>query len=101
MKRCPQCGRDYFDESLSFCLDDGEHLLEGPGTSEPRTAILPAGRSSDSPGSQAISENEQLPDRSGASVAGSGTGRWLIPALVTAVLILAGFAAYRYLRPGE
>src|SRR6476620_1017239 len=101
MKRCPQCGRDYFDESLSFCLDDGEHLLEGPGTSEPRTAILPAGKSSESPGSPAISENEQLPGRSGAFLAGSGTARRLTPALVTAVLILAGFAAYRYLRTSE
>src|SRR5262245_34097655 len=41
MKRCPECGRDYNDDSLSFCLDDGAELLFGPATNEPATAILP------------------------------------------------------------
>jgi TolB-like protein len=40
MKRCPECRRDYFDDSLLFCLDDGAALLEGPGSLEPETAIL-------------------------------------------------------------
>lgn len=44
MKRCPQCGRDYNDPTLSFCLDDGAGLLDGPASmDEPRTAILPDG----------------------------------------------------------
>lgn len=33
MKRCPQCRRDYFDDSLLYCLDDGTRLLDGPGLS--------------------------------------------------------------------
>jgi TolB-like protein/Tfp pilus assembly protein PilF len=42
MKKCPQCGRDYNDPTLSFCLDDGTALLDGPAsTDEPLTAILP------------------------------------------------------------
>ncbi len=42
MKRCPECGRDYNDDSLSFCLDDGSELLFGPASAdEPATAILP------------------------------------------------------------
>lgn len=41
MKRCPECRRDYTDETLSFCLDDGTPLLDGPATmDEPATAIL-------------------------------------------------------------
>jgi hypothetical protein len=41
MKRCPECRRDYYDDSLLYCLDDGAALLEGPAsTDEPRTAIL-------------------------------------------------------------
>jgi TolB-like protein len=44
MKRCPECRRDYYDDSLLYCLDDGSALLEGPasgsGPSEPATAIL-------------------------------------------------------------
>ena len=41
MKRCPECRRDYFDDSLLYCLDDGTALLEGPGSSEP--GAVPAG----------------------------------------------------------
>ena len=42
MKRCPECRRDYYDDSLLFCLDDGERLLEGPASvDEPATAIIP------------------------------------------------------------
>ena len=40
MKRCPQCARDYNDDSLKFCLDDGSELLFGPSSDEPATAIL-------------------------------------------------------------
>ena len=41
MKRCPQCRRDYYDDSLSYCLDDGSALLEGPTSmDEPATAII-------------------------------------------------------------
>ena len=41
MKKCPQCGRGYNDDSLSFCLDDGSELLFGPASAdEPSTAIL-------------------------------------------------------------
>ena len=41
MKRCPECRRDYFDDSLLYCLDDGCALLEGPASgNEPATRIL-------------------------------------------------------------
>ena len=33
MKRCPECRRDYTDETLNFCLDDGARLVDGPVTS--------------------------------------------------------------------
>ena len=40
MKQCPQCAREY-DNSMSFCLDDGVELLYGPAAvDEPATAIL-------------------------------------------------------------
>jgi len=50
MKRCPECRRDYYDDSLLYCLDDGTALLEGPAggsapSEETPTAIL--GTSSD------------------------------------------------------
>ena len=43
MKRCPECRRDYYDETLLYCLDDGSTLLDGPGTftsDEPATALI-------------------------------------------------------------
>jgi len=43
MKRCPDCSRDYTDDTLSYCLDDGTPLLDGPASSDgTKTAILPA-----------------------------------------------------------
>jgi TolB-like protein/Tfp pilus assembly protein PilF len=46
MKRCPDCRRDYTDDTLSFCLEDGAPLVSGVPTAssfagEPETAILP------------------------------------------------------------
>lgn len=41
MKRCPECRRDYYDDSLLYCLDDGSALVEGPASGdEPATAVL-------------------------------------------------------------
>src|SRR4051794_10365070 len=43
MKHCPQCHREYEDDSLRFCLEDGIQLTwpDGPATAEP-TMVLPA-----------------------------------------------------------
>jgi len=42
MKKCPRCGREY-DNTMSFCLDDGAELLYGPASmDEPATSILPS-----------------------------------------------------------
>src|SRR5687767_625120 len=41
MKRCPECRRDYYDETLLYCLEDGVALLQGPVSPDgPATAIL-------------------------------------------------------------
>jgi hypothetical protein len=49
MKRCPECRRDYYDDTLLYCLEDGTELLQGsvPSPDEPATAIL---HSTDAPG---------------------------------------------------
>jgi Tol biopolymer transport system component len=44
MKRCPECARDYNDDSLSYCLDDGTPLVQGTISDEPATAILSGNR---------------------------------------------------------
>src|SRR5207237_10812112 len=49
MKLCPECRRNYYDESLLYCLDDGRALLDGPAdiqsaaaayAGEPATVIV-------------------------------------------------------------
>ena len=40
MKRCPECRRDYFDETLSFCLDDGTALVDGPAADVANTVAF-------------------------------------------------------------
>lgn len=43
MKRCPECRRDYYDDTLLYCLDDGSALLDGPASfGGGRTEMLPA-----------------------------------------------------------
>src|SRR5689334_20084795 len=51
MKRCPECRRDYFDDSLAYCLDDGAVLVDGPRSEssvalsdEPATALISEAR---------------------------------------------------------
>lgn len=44
MKRCPECKKDYLDDTLLYCLDDGTPLVQGMVTDEPATAILSGGR---------------------------------------------------------
>ena len=41
MKRCPDCRRDYYDETLLFCLDDGARLLSGPTSELSPTVAFP------------------------------------------------------------
>ena len=40
MKRCPKCRRDYTDETLNYCLDDGSTLVDGPSSGEAPTAVF-------------------------------------------------------------
>ncbi|MFL6467600.1 MAG: hypothetical protein ACJ72Z_06555 [Pyrinomonadaceae bacterium] len=40
MKRCPECRRDYTDETLNFCLEDGAWLVDSTISDEQHTAIL-------------------------------------------------------------
>ncbi len=40
MKRCPECRRDYYDDGLNFCLDDGAWLVDEPGISDYPTEVV-------------------------------------------------------------
>ena len=99
MRRCPDCRRDYYDDSLVFCLDDGTRLVDGPAQDTAPTAIFPP---ADSPGesptrafdnSPTTNENvSSVPDprfRKRLFLFASGL------ALVLAVLAWAGYTYYR------
>src|SRR4051794_1327273 len=99
MKRCPECRRDYFDDSLLYCLDDGTTLLEGPsslpGLPDSQTAIL-----HDSYSAREATTRQLIYDAdTQQSVHSSPT---VLRPLIVAVLILlfvslGGYSVYRYL----
>ena len=49
MKRCPECRRDYVDDTLLYCLDDGNALLEGPASGKSEPSVAAGGPFDDGP----------------------------------------------------
>lgn len=106
MKKCPQCGRDYNDDSMSFCLDDGSELLFGPAsTDEPKTAILPSDLAAEAATRAQIHTTEQtavLPSGIADIPKSNAFDKRLILALMLlAVIVLGGFFGYRYITPAK
>jgi TolB-like protein/Tfp pilus assembly protein PilF len=101
MKRCPKCRRDYYDETLLYCLDDGERLLDGPvSTDEPATAIMqPAEAVGEAPTraqfettgrtARPPSGINELPRR-------SFDKRFIAVPFLLTLIVLGGFFGYRY-----
>jgi TolB-like protein/Flp pilus assembly protein TadD len=105
MKKCPQCGRGYNDETLSYCLDDGSELLFGPASAnEPRTAILHETAPPQEPATRA---QIHMTEQSGVMKSGvtelPSTGRFdkrlLFVPVALLVTLLGGLVGYRYLNP--
>lgn len=102
MKKCPQCGRDYNDDSMSFCLDDGSELLFGPAKSqeldEPQTAILhetaPPAEAATRAQIHTTERTAVLPSQVAEPPKAKGFDkrRLLVP-LALAVIVLGGFLA--------
>src|SRR5437868_141407 len=96
MKRCPECRRDYYDDSLLYCLDDGTALLEGPASADlqseapTRASLEPADQTTILP--NGITANER-------KVVGLGWKLWLSIVLF-AVIFSAGYFGYRYFKAG-
>lgn len=102
MKRCPQCRRDYYDDTLSFCLNDGTELVYGLSPDEPATAIL---HSTAAPGEAPTRAQIHMTDQTATLPMGTGDiaakprgfdKRLLFAPLVLAVIVLGGFFGYRY-----
>jgi TolB-like protein len=104
MKRCPECRRDYFDDSLQYCLEDGAALIQGsvPSPDEPATVIL---HETAAPGEAATRAQIHTTERTAVLPSGitdvpraKGFDKRLLAApLLLAVVVLGGFLGYRYL----
>jgi TolB-like protein len=103
MKRCPECRRDYVDDSLFFCLEDGTALVQGsvPSPDGPQTAILhEAAPPSEAATRAQIHTTAQTAGlSSGAPDTSKAPGfdkRLILAPLALAVIALGGFFGYRY-----
>lgn len=116
MKRCPECRRDYYDNSLLYCLDDGSALLDGPAmpeppvslsgkfAGEPATAILRSSVAPDEAGTRAqidiTNETAILPASTG-SVSGTASKKSSLIAGVLGILLVTSLGAGSYLYYGR
>jgi TolB-like protein/Flp pilus assembly protein TadD len=101
MKRCPECRRDYYDDTLSFCLEDGAALVSGV-PDEPATAILHETDASGDAPTRLIDAQPTAPPKSPTSSESSANafpGRskllWLLGGLLV-LIVLASVFGYRY-----
>src|SRR4051812_43571873 len=103
MKRCPECRRDYYDETLLYCLEDGAALVQGPMPApvEPQTALLHETEApSEAATSAQIHTTEQtavLPSSPGGLSKRSFDKRLLLVPAAVVVILLAGSFGYRYI----
>jgi Tol biopolymer transport system component len=109
MKRCPECRKDYLDDSLLYCLDDGTPLVQGAVADEPATAILSGERVSDERPTRYIESPHEtdVPDgRPTESVeinkspfidAWRSRAGWIVAGIL--LLVIAGTWLSGYMRP--
>lgn len=103
MKTCPKCKSTYDDETLNFCLEDGEWLND-PGTDGEATRSIPAQRDpSEAPTKQKLVETDETailptgavrespdPRRKGAH------WKFTVPAVIVLFALIAGaYLLYR------
>ncbi|MBK6724795.1 MAG: hypothetical protein IPG58_16465 [Acidobacteria bacterium] len=107
MKRCPECRRDYYDDTLSYCLSDGTELVYGLSPDEPATAIL---HSTAAPGEAPTRAQINTTDQT--AILPTGTGdivprhrgfdkRLLAIPFLLAIIVLGGFFGYRYFNAAD
>ena len=109
MKRCPECRRDYYDDSLLYCLEDGSALIQGSVTSPDNESPTALFHETARPGETATDAKFQPKGSDVSARTPNSTGAPFFlnharkcAALLAAVLVLAvGLAAYRYLAGGS
>ncbi len=98
MKRCPECRRDYVDDSLLYCLEDCAALVQGsvPSPDEPRTAILHDTAIPGEAATRAQIHTTSIP-AAASTVNNEGTfPTKLIIAIAAVIIVLGGLFGLRY-----
>ncbi|MEQ1643389.1 MAG: hypothetical protein ABL959_08120 [Pyrinomonadaceae bacterium] len=104
MKRCPECRRDYYDDALLYCLEDGNALVQGsvPPPDEPATAILHSTAApGEAPTRAQINTTDQtaiLPADTGQISKPAFDKRLLAAPLLLIAIVLAGYGIFRFIR---
>jgi TolB-like protein/Tfp pilus assembly protein PilF len=105
MKRCPECRRDYYDDTLLYCLEDGTALAQGsvPSPDEPQTQILHTTDAvGDAPTRVQIRTTEAAPREDSGSTTerksffANGAAKPLVILAVALLFLGGGFYGYRY-----
>ena len=104
MKECPECKRVYNDESLNFCLGDGEWLVGAESDGSPTAVFVPPAPPDEAPtrylrGSDSANVTAHLTGETagGQKTVSFSKRKWLLSAAFAAVVVSAAFFGYRYL----
>src|SRR5262245_44056072 len=96
MKRCPKCEQTYTDETLNFCLDDGEWLIEQEKGEGPETAVMSGEdatrRWSPTTSERSMSSAEYLVQ----GISRNKTAAFIVAAAFVAIAIGIGYAVYKF-----
>jgi TolB-like protein/Tfp pilus assembly protein PilF len=100
MKRCPECRRDYHDETLSYCLEDGAALVSGI-PDDPVTALFdlpPRGHSRNNEITKVLEAEDTSVGPPEGATPNRFDKRLVLAPMLVAVIAVGGFFAYQYLK---
>jgi TolB-like protein len=100
MKRCPQCQRSYADDTLNFCLDDGQ-WLQGVREDEPATAMLSENRLSNEQATKTFGQNTTTGETSLSQTTHTASRRNSILAGVVGIVLVTALGLGSYIYNGR
>ncbi len=101
MKQCPKCKRNYDDDSLRFCLEDGTPLFDARDSEAPATEILPRSSptlKSSGPTIPSFRGSDPVPATERTAQSGNPVLTGGVIAIALLLLVLVGIAAFFVLR---
>ena len=96
MKRCPKCNRQYNDDTLKFCLEDGSPLAPAMREEAPPTEILPRAQPTLKSSGPTVPSYQNIPSFPPAEVRQSNP--LLTGGVIAIALLLVGMVGFFVLR---